>query len=216
MSDSSDTGTIYASFMEEIKWRAGEIDRRFALVKEEKQHHFDSIFEIEFCYLQLRLVCELIALASLVAHHSYGLKKDLLKEWHADQIFAELEEINEHSFPWPVHLTMDAQGNRHIADAPERAMTRSELKEIYGKCGNALHRGILKHTLAGKQRIYDPNELIAWVRSVRALVIEHSILFPRENRAVLVGPFAGQNGEAVVLQLAADGPFVKLSSNSPN
>lgn len=206
MAGSSKTGEIYASFMEEIKWRVNEINRRLARAKQ-KQHEIDAIFEVEFCYLQLRFVCELIALASLAAHHSYGLKNDLLKQWHADQIFAELEGINEYCFPWPVRVTRQANGQLHIADDPSRELTRGELKEIYGKCGRELHRGVLKHALAGAQKVYDANQLIDWVMSVVALINEHSILFPKEHRAVLVSLHGGENGEVAVLQLKADGPF---------
>lgn len=212
MTQSSITGEMYAGFMEEIKWRVAEIDRRLALVK--KSPDFDSIFEIEFCFLQLRFVCELIALASLVAHHSYGLRKNLLKEWHADQIFVELEEINQHCFPWPVRVTRGVNGHLHVADDASRELTRGQLREVYGKCGDALHRGVLKHTLAGKQKIYDANELVGWVRSVAALVREHSILFPQENRAMLVNLFGGRNQEVAVIQLAAEGPFSVQKSDS--
>lgn len=206
MTSSSKTGEIYASFMEEIKWRVAEIERRLVLIKK-NQPHVDAIFEVEFCYLQLRFVCELIALASLVAHHSYGLKKTLLKEWHPDEIFNELEEINEYCFPWPVRVTRDAGGHLHIADATSRELTRSELKRIYGQCGNVLHRGMLKHSLAGKQKIYDGNQLVDWVMAVMALINEHSILFPQDHRAVLVSLHGGQNGEVAVIQMKADGPF---------
>jgi hypothetical protein len=122
-------------------------------------------------------------------------------------IFHELEQINEHCFPWPVHVTKGASGGFHIADQPKRQLTRTQLKEIYGRCGDALHRGRLLHTLMGKQKVYDPNDLIVWVRSIAALVREHSILFPRENRAMLVNLFGGPNEEVAVLHLSADGPF---------
>lgn len=206
MVSSSDTGKEYARFMEEIKWRLTEIDRRLVLV-EGRERLPASIFEIEFCYLQLRFVCELIALASLLAHRSYGLSKELLEEWHADQIFFELERINEHCFPWPVRVTHGVNKQFHIADDPDRILTRSELKEIYGKCGNELHRGRLMHTLTGKQKVYDPNDLIVWLRSIAALVREHSILFPEEDRAILVNFFGGPNREVRVLELSATGPF---------
>jgi hypothetical protein len=206
MGSNSDTGAMYASFMEEIKWRLDEVMRRLQLAKG-KERERSTIFEIELCFLQMRFVCELIALASLAAHHSYGLKGDLLKEWHADQIFAELEEINEHCFPWPVRVTRDANGYMHIADKPDCAMARSDLKDIYGKCGRALHRGVLKHTLAGSDKTYDVNELIDWLRAISALLAEHSILFPHGNRAMLVSLFGGPNGAVAVLQLSADGPF---------
>jgi hypothetical protein len=196
---------MYASFMEEIKWRFDEINRRIDGVK--KKQDLAAVFEIELCYLQVRFICELIALASLAAHHSYGLKKDLLKEWHADQIFADLEEINEHCFPWPIRLGWDDHGERHVADDPARAMTRGELKDIYGKCGNSLHRGVLKHALAGRNRIYDVDELMRWTRKLSGLLVEHSIVFPHDERAVLVGLFGGPNGEVAVLELEADGPF---------
>jgi hypothetical protein len=197
---------MYAAFMEEIKWRLDEMHRRLKAVKGQEAN-LNAIFEVEFCFLQMRFVCELIALAALAAHHSYGLKKDLLEEWHADQIFYELERINEHCFPWPVSLTLDDQGNKHLADAPNLALTRTELKEIYGKCGKELHRGMLKHTLQGSAKIYDANELVGWMQAIGRMLALHSILFPDEERAVLVNLFGGPNREVAVIQLAAKGPF---------
>jgi hypothetical protein len=64
------------------------------------------------------------------------------------------------------------------------------------------------HTLTGKQKVYDPNDIIVWVRSIAGLVREHSILFPKEERAMIVNLFGGPNEEVAVIQLAAEGPFL--------
>jgi hypothetical protein len=50
----------------------------------------------EFCYLQLRKICELIALGCLIAHGDVKLvhTAKLLNEWNADRIISVLEKLH--------------------------------------------------------------------------------------------------------------------------
>lgn len=53
----------------------------------------------EFAFLQLRYICELVALSSLAAHCSIGIGSRLSKVWNAAEAFALLEHVNPHCFP---------------------------------------------------------------------------------------------------------------------
>lgn len=213
MADNSNTGEIYAAYMAEIKWRLGETDIRLKGVRA-RPNGYGAILETELCYLQIRYVCELVALASLAAHHSYGLNKDLLKQHHAAQIFAELEGINALSFPVPVSLGLDENGMKQFTPALERGMPRQAFSEIYGKCGNHLHRGFLKHALKGKGRTYDVDELSNWHRSFVQLITQHLILFPQEERVVLVNLIGGPDRRRAWLRCGWRGASQSRTSQS--
>ncbi|MGE3580605.1 MAG: hypothetical protein AB7J28_04280, partial [Hyphomonadaceae bacterium] len=55
---------VYASLMEEIKYR----HRALNLAAANKIEGLGPLLCEEFCYLQLRMICELLALGCLVAH----------------------------------------------------------------------------------------------------------------------------------------------------
>jgi hypothetical protein len=77
---------LYQALMSEAKERIDEIGFRLAMIKTEPTAR-TSAFEAEFAYLQMRYLCEIVALACLSAHQSYGLTASLKKEWNADEIF---------------------------------------------------------------------------------------------------------------------------------
>lgn len=206
MPETVNSGSIYAAFMQEIKQRLDDVRSRLRLIHHEPNAS-SAIFDAELTYLQIRFVCELTALASLSAHNSYGLGKDLLRAYHADDIFTQLTEINAFCFPVPVKATVGADGIPHFVVEEEGRLNRARLKEIYGQCGNALHRGRLKHALSGKHKIYNLGQIVEWQSALVALLSQHLILFPQENRVLLVNLDGDGDGRVKVIQAEADGPF---------
>ncbi|MEO6361545.1 MAG: hypothetical protein ABIO43_13395 [Sphingomicrobium sp.] len=206
MSRNSTTGEMYAAFMQEIKQRLGKIE---SIIKEvtARPKGEEASYLVELAHLQIRFVCELTALAALAAHHSYGLRKDLLKEWHAGEIFGELENINPHSFPEPVRSIYLGDGSLHFRPAEDRRISRIELKKLYGDCGRLLHRGVLKHTLQGRERIYNLTQIANWHKQLFALLAEHMILLPKENKVLIVNLIDDDGGRVQVAQAVSDGPF---------
>lgn len=198
---------MYAAFMTEIKDRLAKVERLFILANADPKDP-DAIYHAELAHLQIRFICELIALASLAAHDdSYGLNKDMLKAWHAGEIFESLERINPHCFPVPVTASIAEDGATQFSAAPDRAISRQDLREIYGRCGDMLHRGFLKHALAGRNRVYDIKKIMDWHGQLYWLVFEHMILLPKEHKAVFV-TLQDEFGRVFVAQAEADGPFV--------
>ena len=199
--------------MQETKGRLLAIGSKLQIVKLNPKRE-DAFFDVEFAYLQMRLVCELIAMAALAAHHSYGLKKTLLQEWRADEIFAELETLNALSFPVPVKLERKPGQMPQFTPQSDRGISRHRLKEIYGKCGNSLHRGVLLHALQGKKRVYNVDELWGWWVEVMNTISEHLILFPKDERALLVNLNGDGDGRVTVAEAQAEGAFA-VSSEFP-
>src|SRR5258708_31506216 len=74
---------------------------------------------VELSYLQLRMVCELIALASVMAHGELGvaLSKKIRDEDRPGALLTMLETIHPKSFPRPIkHILNAAAEPTHIDD----------------------------------------------------------------------------------------------------
>lgn len=141
------TISLYRALMEEVKIRIASIN--FAV---SGQMRCPGPVIEEFCYLQLRLMCELIALGCLVAHGDIQATQTgrLRKEWQADKILLALEGLHPDYYPIP---TKEVQEGGKIflvlLTANEAGFLRkNDLLDLYGKCGNHLHKGNLKKLLS--------------------------------------------------------------------
>lgn len=128
---------LYTQAMEEVKTRLdamkaaamGQIPVASPLVR-------------EFSYLQLRMICETIALGCLAAHgHISDLQSQTMQnEWSADRIMKRLEKLNPEFFPRAVNMLKGETADWHF-DTIKDALTKPELLKIYYRCDAALHRG---------------------------------------------------------------------------
>src|ERR1019366_9455022 len=91
---------LYLGLMEEIKFRFGTISR---ITQGDLPLPPKAIQE--YCLLQIRMVCELISLACLVAHGDISKSNRLTKTYQADKIISELETLHPDFFPKPVTMT---------------------------------------------------------------------------------------------------------------
>lgn len=200
------TSSIYVAFMEEAKLRIEEVGFRLNVLKSDPTSK-TAFFEVEFAYLQIRYVCELIALGALAAHHSMGLPSQLLTAFNAEAIFAKLEHINEHCFPVAVTQERGSDDIVQFQPAGGKQMTRKDLKAIYSECGEVLHRGAIKHALAGKRKAYDPGMVATWRQQIVDLLWQHVIFVPSENLVFLVHLTGGPDGSVQVSKAVSDGPY---------
>src|SRR6516162_9507585 len=91
----------------------------------------------ELCFLQLRMLCELIALGCLTAHGDVVTGK-LKEEYKADKILSRLQQL--HSDFYPYAATRTEAGIELRKDG----FTKEELTKLYWKCGDVLHRGTVE------------------------------------------------------------------------
>ena len=133
---------------------------------------------MELCFLQLRMLCETIALASVVIHEDISeiaMNKKLATEWHAEKIIDALEKLHPHFFPQAVEYR-----DKHIQGGVKpNAITKDELINLYAKCGDMLHRGTAKKisnykTTKGKQ--FNVPEITNWVQKIEDLLGIHIIV----------------------------------------
>jgi len=134
----------------------------------------------EFGYLQLRMICELIALGCLVAHGDIEATRSgkFQRETSANDILNGLESLHADFYPKALLPPVRTGNHVHFARrTPGTYMTKAELLKLYGqKCGTALHRGNLKRLLTPTPpiqkhfpEIIEPAQRIANLLSVHSM-----------------------------------------------
>lgn len=95
----------------------------------------------ELAHLELRKMCELIALGCLTAHGDIpGIKSKLYKEYNASDIINKLTRLHPDFYPQVLkpYNSSDPQHRSGI-------LTKDDLIELYNKdCADVLHRGTMK------------------------------------------------------------------------
>ena len=174
------TVSLYAGIMEEIKFRMAAIE---ALIRGQFNIHPGLIHEMSF--LQLRMVCELIALGCLVAHGDIEEATPLQKEWSADKIIAKLSII--HPDFYPVSLQPVIAAGAAYAATEAGFLAKDDLIQLYGRCGGMLHRGSLKKILSRNQK--DANQvlqnIVAALNIIYTLLDRHTILLIDPNTVII-------------------------------
>ncbi|MDE2476076.1 MAG: hypothetical protein KGO48_13565 [Alphaproteobacteria bacterium] len=172
----------------------------------------------EFCYLQLRMVCELIALGCLIAHGDIKETTSLRGEWSADTIVKRMAELKADFFPDPVDITESTEPGKYkwLISGPvirkgERAtnyLTSKDLLRLYGKCGDALHRGSLRKVLSGKVPVQlQFSDIDGHVSKLLELLRYHAIFLSNGKIMVLCQyDRLGQPGALIMAEKRGDLP----------
>ena len=113
----------------------------------------------DVCFLQLRMLCELIALGCLIAQGDLETGK-LKKAYQADRIIRRLEQLHPKFYP---------------ATEDEGVFTKEELMKLYWRCGDVLHRGSFQ-TVWSRLRYADAvEEIRTWKEKIEGLLSDHAI-----------------------------------------
>jgi hypothetical protein len=137
---------LYLSIMEEVKIRAYSINTATNV-----PNGLPPPLIREYCFLQLRMLCELVALGCLVAHGDITATqtKSFRKAYKADEILRDLEKLHPTFYPVPVAPVRTATG-WHLEKYESDYLTKPELLTLYGKCGSVLHKGSLRNLIRPK------------------------------------------------------------------
>jgi hypothetical protein len=129
----------YVAVMEEIKRRTVVV---FALLDKRIQV-VHSITHAETMVLQVRMILELIALASLAANKALfeAHQKKFENHWKVVNILGDVERLNASFYPKPiVEVPSKTTGVKNDLTVMKSGfMTRNELVEVHGRCGGLLH-----------------------------------------------------------------------------
>jgi hypothetical protein len=162
---------LYKSLMEEAKIRALSINTighaallPYPLVR-------------EYAYLQLRMLCELIALGCLAAHGDITQTKYFQREaYKADEILKRLEGLHQQFYPVPVWPKF-SPGHVHLEAHPPGFdfLSKDDLLQLYGKCGDVLHKGRLPRIILPPVQSNDQQEVQRWGQKILNLLSSHRI-----------------------------------------
>ena len=172
ISISADTNA-YINMMEEIKYRVNVI----AGLINGKINMMYNITQAESTALQIRMIIESIALASLSANKSlFEQEGDKFKEyWKADRIFEDIEKQNPDFYPKPIkELPSNIPGIKtESIDIEDGFMTRNEIIQVHQHCCDFLHA---KNPYA-QERDYEGfmSQIPNWLDRIMRLLNNHQI-----------------------------------------
>ena len=132
----------------------------------------------EFGFLQLRIMCELIALACLTAHGELPevRSKRMRDEWNATNILKRLEQLHPEFYPLPVQVTDTGAGRKHMDVIKSGYLTKEELISLYARSSDLVHRGsISKLLLPDPPWPSDTDEIGDWGKKIASLLSDHLI-----------------------------------------
>lgn len=164
---------LYCAMMEEIKVRIQFIE----LVVSGKLF-IQSRLVRESSYLQLRLICEMIALACLVAHGDIKPTKEkrFAKEWDAGKIIAGLADLHRDFCPRPVTHERLGPKATQLTPLTSGFLTKEDILSLYGRSGDFLHRGSLKKLLKKNATIEAAySDIWDWLRKIGTLLSFHQV-----------------------------------------
>lgn len=200
---------IYQGMMHEVKVR---LEAALAMIGKfgGAETSGGDFITAEFCFLQTRMICEIMALSSLVVHEPHLESKRLLKQYAADGIFKGLWSVNNDSFPRAIIQKTISPTRHHFDFHDPQPFTARDLKQCYTSCGNVLHRGQAEKLLAGEIRNYDIVAVQEWLTAIKSLLETHLILL-NGKEAVVVMMNGNDAGDVVVLRGVAESnpPFEK-------
>jgi hypothetical protein len=163
----------YCALMQEIKDRTNAI--RLAAGGQLPVH---PRIAVELSYLQLRMVCELIALASVMAHGDLGvvLSAKIRDEDRPGALLKLLEKIHPDCYPHPIRQILNDAGEvGSIDDIHTGFLKRDELPRLYGLCGNELHQGKLEKIGRFPEPEKSYTVILSWYEKILRLLGNHRI-----------------------------------------
>ena len=159
-----------------------------------------KIILAEFCYLQIRFICELIALGCLVIHD--GLQnnnKNINKEWHAGDLIKKLENLHPEFYPFPTNQILNSQGRpKRWENIKDGFFSKKDLIKTYGMLGNRLHRGNLKNLILGKNYEISFDEIHEIATNIRNLLNHHNIQMMNPNFMIVTLMETREDGDVQV------------------
>ncbi len=169
----------------------------------------------EYCYLQFRRICELVALGCLQLHGDLPAARSTAarKEWNAERIMKLLQKSHPHSFPQSLTRTKRVDGWHFDANSKPNALTFAEFKTLYTKCGEILHRGTIR-TIEAEDSLAtrDYEEVIQWSHKLVDLLNEHVIARANGNGLYYVSLRTESGGPACSVLSGFSGDAVNVAT----
>lgn len=178
--------TLYANLMDEVKVRIDIIS-----TVANGRGAFPTVITREFCYLQLRMLCELVALSCLVAHGDIASLKShkIGRSYSADEILDRLTHLRPHFYPLAINQKKATQSGIgfELEVVEPSPLPKEQLLALYGLTHRYVHRGSLKKLLSMETPIdvrVNILDIIAWAQKINNLLSNHAIAI-NEDQLIL-------------------------------
>jgi hypothetical protein len=185
-----DIGTGYIAFMSELKARVDTIVEVVFSInppsdERELRHNY---FLFEGLYLQLRKVCEIIALSMLLVHRMDGTLSamKLLQEYNAGRLINEITRLNPIGFPRSISEFDGKTDTEEAILELAPVFTAEDIRKLYHQCGDRLHMGSLHQLLSGRTRDLNQDVIKGWAGRFRQGLSNHMVVIPNRRRSFLV------------------------------
>lgn len=133
----------------------------------------------ELLYLQLRMLCELIAVGCLVVHGEIEKEKlgQILKRHEPGVVLQKLESLHPDFFPKPITVVSN-DNSHHIEFIDDGYLTKAQFFDLYAECHRHLHRGSVAHIYSPTNPKQPPKvqDAITWANKLLALLNTHRIV----------------------------------------
>jgi hypothetical protein len=114
-----------------VKWRIDAVLKTVEMVGT-GQHYLANLPAAEFCLLQLRMVCELVALGCIAIHTDVPQTARLQKLWNEGAIIDDLKKLKPTYFPIPAKNVGDENGVIYFnVRLDDLGLNSSELLKMY-------------------------------------------------------------------------------------
>lgn len=195
---------LCANLMEEIKRRVEVI--RFVT---DGQTKLAPMPAFELCYLQLRKVCEVFALACLCVHGDIPevRTKFIQKAYSADEIMKALTDLHPDFYPTPTNQVLDPATGQVVSTeiVPSGFLTKEDLLSLYGECGNYLHRGNIRQLLTREPEV-DFSKIAGWASKIIKFLNHHQIRLRQPDKQLWVLMHGKDDGKVhyAIMQRVSD------------
>jgi hypothetical protein len=157
----------------------GRIKTRVALISDilKDKRSLPDFCIAELVQLQVRMICEILAIGCLVAHRDLeGVRSvRLTGAYQADFIMNALEKLHPRFYPRPTRQFLKNGVPYKIEDIKEGFLTKAELLKRYHEAAAFLHVGSVTDFLTQKPKTVDLTALSAWITKLITLLNQHSI-----------------------------------------
>lgn len=197
-SSKDDRAKLYIHCMIEIKERLAAMS--FVL-----DSPILPLFKQETCYLHLRHICELIAIACLAAQGDFKTQRAFTEEYSPPKIFNALRKLHPNFFPQPSEAKSSNGVHSLSANKKSDAYDEAAVSDLWRRSGDHLHRASVQKYLS---RTFGPvpslNPVRAHIHGLVRLLESHvlPVHFEGENVLLSVNMEDGTGGlEAHFLHL---------------
>lgn len=185
---------IYSTIMGEIKLRSEVIKNTLDMTS-----MMGPGPRCELCWLQLRMICELIALACLAAHGDLAATRTqkLHSAHEADRILKALEKLHPKFFPIPAReiKTREGKVTGYLEAVPGTFFTKADVLKLYWECSAHLHKKPLNEFEVFHVKASEPKKIHTINTKLRGTLAQHRIILSTPNESLWVEMHGGPDME---------------------